>query len=83
MGGSQGKLHLDMRRKLSFEKYVAFHIDEKKTRSTRQTRGHETISKGLEGALTFSYKLLFPLISRGFPRSFHDMILFHLPLLFL
>ena len=82
MGGSQGKLHLDMKRKLSFEKYVAFRIDEKKTRSTRETRGHETISKGLKGALTLSYKLLFPLISSGLPRSFHDMILFHLPLLF-
>ena len=82
MGGSQGKLHLDMKRKVSFEKYVAFHIDEKKTRSTREARGHETISKGLKGAPTLSHKLLFPLISSDFPRSRHDMILFYVPLLF-
>lgn len=41
MGGSQGKLHLDMKRKLSFEKYVAFRIDEKKTRSTGQPEKQE------------------------------------------
>lgn len=36
VGGSQGRLHLEMKRKLSVEKYVAFHIDENKARSSRE-----------------------------------------------
>lgn len=78
VGGSQGRLHLEMKHKLSVEKYVAFHIDENKTRSSRETRGNGVVSKELRGAVTFSYMLLFPLLSSGFPRSSCDTILFHL-----
>lgn len=68
-GGSQGKLHLEMKHKLDFEEYVTFHIEEHKTRWSRETRGNEAGSKGLVWAVTFSDILLVTLVSSsGFPR---------------